>query len=944
MNGLGVEGAASALRRRAAWLLVALLVASVFNVAQPGAERGAAAECVPVPISAFGSPPLVTTPGAQCFLVTTTNSGPYLIKTGDAGFPTVIGPGEFWVQPEYFTSLDGFTRYRLQANTTYRVETSEPTFAVYNPASSDGCTALDDTTWSTKGVSVQVDGDEVACRSFQADPGRVVRLGLARDTESSVFDGDGDFVCGGEAVRSDDSAECRLDRGSGPYRVLLVDVGAAPGSAVPLSVVDTASTQGCSTVQATPWSTALASYPRWASGRWQCFRIDPASTGRHLLSFLAESRWATYELWHVGVGRIRPSGSSETALPFLQDLTDGESYRYVLKGNPRPDLPGYHFGYFDLGDDSGCRPPLDVRWEATPARGTSPLGGLDCYAVTADPGDRYRLQLGTPEAGETPGAFVVDATGANPCAASAGGGCRFQGQAPYRVLVGQGIPGADDPSARTARYAVTFTDIASPGCETGTPLATFNQPLPLVVQGADDGTTYHCFRLSTSAAASYRFSHWAETGAGGRTYELWRAGADQAAPGAGLVRPERVTTLLPHTEYVLVAAGSGPGEYRAGLYDVDDGPGCITVTDVSWSAPALTGSVGHGALDCHEVMAAAGDRYRLEWQSRTELRNVDGSVCDATCVVPAPTRLRAITDAGDGAHPYRFWINELADTGGCTERLDATAPLADPLVAQVGPLETRCFVVDTRGIGLQGWSNSADSNVIPYVVSTLGERCDLWIEHDCGFVEGRRIVVMRNPDSTPTRSAVLLRETDFEQYKEACEPLTAQGFRGEFGGQFDEECFTFALPAGTKYNMSAVGTSGSAQPFALVFGNGETCQNFFCNAPGGTQVMRVINAGEGPGSYRVELAGIRATFDLGPYLVGKPKVGSRLRVVYQGTSPDDAKVSVRWLRDGKAVRSGLGYRVRPRDRGHVIRPRVTISAPGFQTDRITLEGVRIRRR
>lgn len=924
-------------RRRAAWAVVAFLVAGGFAVAGPGTEPGRAADCVVVGISDFGSAPLTAAPGAQCYLVTTDNAASYLIKAGDGTRPSVIGPGEQHVLPQEFATLDGFMRFPLQAGTTYRVETSEPTFAVYNPSSSDGCSGLGTTTWAAAETPVAVDGDEVECRTFVAEPGGVMRLGLARSTETSVFDGDGDFLCGGEAIRPDDSRECSLDQGPGPYRVLVVNKNQGPGSPAPVTVVDTASTQGCRAVTATRWNAVLPAYSRWLSGRWQCFRLDPEATGRHLLRFLGETSWATYELWHVGVGQMRPPNGSETAAANLYEgLEAGSSYRYIVEGNPAGlGTPGYRFGYLDLSDDDGCQSGIDLDWGAPAIRGTSPAGGMDCYSLPASEGDRYRVQIDIATSGENGGSLITDATGADACAPSGGGGCRFAGPGPYRLLVGQ---------TQALSYALTVTDVASPGCATPTPLATYGQPLPLVAQGASS-STYQCFRLHTSAATQYRFSSWTEPGASSREFELWKAGADQTSPGSGLVEPEKWTTLRPDTDYLLVAAGAGPGEYRAGLYDVYDGPGCTPVADVSWSAPALAGQVGKGELDCHEVVADAGDRYRLEWQTRTELLNVDGSPCDATCVVPAPTRLRAITDASDDvALDYRFWLNELGDASGCATRLSATEPLADPLVAQLGPQETACFVVDTRGVGLEFWSNSADAHVTPYLISALGERCDLWIENQCGPVAGRRTVVMRNHDPTSTRAAVLLRETDAQRYKAVCDPVTSAGFRGVLDGQFDEECFTFALPAGTHYNMGAVGTSGSAQPFALVFGNGEVCENFFCTAPGGTQVLRVINRGSGAGGYRVDFAGIPATFDLGPYLTGKPKVGATLRVVHGGTSPDDARVSVRWLRDGKPVRSGLSYRVSRMDRGHVISARVTVSSPGFQTTKVTLKGVKIRRR
>lgn len=70
-----------------------------------------------------------------------------------------------------------------------------------------------------------------------------------------------------------------------------------------------------------------------------------------------------------------------------------------------------------------------------------------------------------------------------------------------------------------------------------------------------------------------------------------------------------------------------------------------------------------------------------------------------------------------------------------------------------------------------------------------------------------------------------------------------------------------------------------------------------------------------------------------PVILGKAKVGRKLRVRIGTWQPTPQRVTVRWYRSGKLIRSATttGYRLRAADRRARISVRVTVSSPSLQT-------------
>lgn len=79
-----------------------------------------------------------------------------------------------------------------------------------------------------------------------------------------------------------------------------------------------------------------------------------------------------------------------------------------------------------------------------------------------------------------------------------------------------------------------------------------------------------------------------------------------------------------------------------------------------------------------------------------------------------------------------------------------------------------------------------------------------------------------------------------------------------------------------------------------------------------------------------------------PRIKGKARVGKVLRADVSGLAAT-GKVTVTWLRDGKKVGKGRKHKVVAADRGHRLRIRVVVKAPGKPAVKVTSKSVRVRR-
>jgi hypothetical protein len=932
-------------------VLAALLTVGLLSLTPLAAPSAAAADCRAIPLVPFGTAPTPSggVPNEDdkwCALVTTTAAGAYIVN----GSSQVFGPGGDWVQPEYTIDIFGYQVFQLDAGTTYRLElNSSDLVAVHDGLSGGGCPTLADTSWAAPRDVESFGGGRLVCRQFTAPgPDAVIRLNTSLSDypyeELLVLDGDGDTVCN---WRAGVHIECALDEGPGPYRLV---VGGRVGTQADVSVVDTASTAGCQVIGPMAWSQALPTYERGTGGRrWECFAYQAGSTGTHIMSTMElDPQWeAQFELWRVGDGELGDSTSGATAPSSAGfPLTAGESYRFVISGNPREHDQTYRFGMFDTEGGAGCGTAVGTSWNAAPMSGTVAGGSIDCYAFDADPGEKYRTQIEGLALPDGVSGTVVNAR----CSHSRV--CQIGAAGPHRLLVSQN--GWQDVVTPRA-YRAYFTEVDSGGCQQ-VPLAAWNQALPIVAQA--DNAAYHCYSLTTGPGRYHRLSTWSESEQWTPTWELWEAGTvDQTAEFSretGLPSVDGDVFVEPSSAYRLVVSGDvadASGEYRAGLFDVARSTGCPVIPDLSWSAPPIVGEVTKGALDCRQLPATVTtDDVVSVGDVGSRVTDANGSECSySLCEIDGVGPWRMVTYGDRESGAYRFYVNDPSDLTGCANATASLAFEAPPVTATLAPGERACYEVDLDSSAVEalfsvevGGSNGMVGGLASLVPAS-GRGCSLDSEETCDVQAGRHALVLDNTADVTNDLAVLLRTATSSTT--SCEGLTSTRVSGALEGHYDERCFTFTPPAGTVFSVRTDAGAGGAAPTARVFG-GAWCDLspvYGCLADGSQVVLSVVNRSDIAGQFAMAIEPVPAYFVNQPLLTGRPVVGAVLKLGGGWTSPAGASWTVAWLRDGVVVGSGRSYRLTPADAGHRVRPRLTVRRDGYADSVVTQPGVRVQK-
>lgn len=732
----------------------------------------------------------------------------------------------------------GFGTMQLFAARQYRLEISgnvgsNPAgyqLGLFEVAGSGTCAAASTTAFGDAPLAgTFADGNELHCRQLTAATGSLLRVDTQASTpylSTVVYDSAGEAACGWVAYSS--ANDCRLS-GTAPYRV--VTRSSSGSDAVPSTyktwLDNLTSAQGCTNSTLTSWNAAPSISASRSANAADCYLVPSATFGQYALRLTQENAsWtARIAVYEPGGTRVYDTASGYSSL----ELKAGLTYRVLVTGDPNGYPPGYAVALAQIHGSTGCPAIASTAWNSTGTAISLPTGQeLDCRQFGDAQGSMVRIKLGPNQLY----AEIYNAGGSPVCSLSPYSDaydCRLTGTAPWRIITRSGSSsGEHDPATGT----LWTNNIASTtGCAASS-LGTWQQALPVAADRSAQAAD--CALVTTDTFGDYLFRYAQDNGS-------WTGRVTLYEPtGARVYSSSTAYTTLQlkaSTTYRVLFTGDPngyPSGVRFGLYRLTGSGACPAVSDVSWTAAAISQSFTAGPeLGCRELPGTSGTTLRITAPANSEGQYLRGLVynsagtqlCDTsyassgvTCTLTggAPYRLITRTEyySSDdpGAGTYRFWVNDFGSTTGCGS-LDSTVPITAPAAtgtmspAASGSCWTSGLVREDRA-----WLSlvsTASANLRVTVFSGAGQAiCAVSssAHTNCALTQaGPYRLIVTGPIGDDSGYRVALRRTNNPVGCQRVEGV-ASGIapqRGDVGELDQLACYRFAEAVGDQMNFAA---------------------------------------------------------------------------------------------------------------------------------------------
>ncbi|WP_342371657.1 S-layer homology domain-containing protein [Propioniciclava soli] len=589
---------------------------STISVRSLSDDRG----CVTAPLGSWRSPlPAATTRTrlAECRLVTTTSTGPYVMRLqpGARRLQTYVFDTARTLVGEHDTSdlgPDAYAVLRLQGGTTHTVVTVGPVDAtpqtyqigLLDIMGTPGCESGLGRWDAPARPFVAATGAEVDCLQPTAERAGPLLVSLgALGFVALGFGPDGGQIC---EVTTNEPMTCGA-ADLGPRRLLLMRGTPAAGETT-VWIGDLTAPTGCAPLGTAAWRTPLPT-SAVRTGPPECFVYTPTASGAqalriHRTTGAARLSVTVHDSRGARVAAFATDGVDEPSA--VVGLAVNAPHLVVVTSPAAAADTTYRVGVVPVMESTGC-PVLDSdRWDTAP------------WTAALDPGDLWDCRELTSPAGSTlwwshldltgsPVFTVVDAVGSQVCRTrtrfSVGsfrtGACRLTGVAPFRVL-------AQSANEQQARGTTSWASMASrQACADASRTMSFAEPAASFPAPATAGV--RCLTLGLSTGDTALFSLTGADVAALAGYIVDAAGEEQCSTAAN-ASVCRLRGRAPFRAVVTASRPGAVGSWQVAVRRINAPVGCERLDSLVTGASWATRLDAVDAARCVRFVAGAGDQ------------------------------------------------------------------------------------------------------------------------------------------------------------------------------------------------------------------------------------------------------------------------------------------------------------------------------------------------